>query len=312
MKPPREQTGGIVALGFLLLVTVAWWALALWPVAGETPEWLARARAVCFNATESGLPDASGWLLLIGQPIGMLAVMLVIWGRPVRTGLRALAGHRAGRVALVAGVIGIGLGLGAAGARVLSASERAAFSPPGDSLPPDTYPRLDRPAPDLGLVDQHGERLELARLQGRPALVGFAFGQCETVCPVIVRQTLQVHERLRGLAGAGELATSQVPRVVIVTLDPWRDTPARLPHIARHWELPEDGFVLSGDAEAVNDVLDAWNVARRRDPRTGDVTHPPLVYVLDSSGQIAYAASGGVAMLTELLERTASLPAGLR
>ncbi|NIU76185.1 MAG: hypothetical protein GWN71_22260, partial [Gammaproteobacteria bacterium] len=247
---------GVGALAFLLGVTAAWWALALWPVPGETPEWLARTRAVCFNATESGLPDASGWLLLIGQPIGMLAAMMVIWGRPVRAGLRALGGVRAGRVALVATLAGVVIGLGAAGARVLSASERASFSLPADGLPPDTYPRLDRPAPGLGLVSQHGQRLDWARLEGRPALVTFAFGHCETVCPAIVRQTLDVWERARERAASGELETSRVPRVVVVTLDPWRDTPARLHHIARHWEIPEDGFVLSGDVETVNDVLD--------------------------------------------------------
>jgi hypothetical protein len=54
----------------------------------------------------------------------------------------------------------------------------------------------------------------------------------------------------------------------------------------------------------VNDVLDAWNVARERDPRSGDVTHPPLVYVVDPSGRLAYATSGGVAMMAELLDRS--------
>jgi protein SCO1/2 len=300
----REQIGGVGALAFLLLVTAAWWALALWPVPGETPEWLARTRAVCFNATQSGLPDASGWLLLIGQPLGMLAVMMVIWGSPVRAGLRALAAARAGRVAIGVGLAGIVLGLGAAGARVLSASDRVASSPPGETLPPDTYPRLDRPAPALGLVDQQGQRLDLAHLEGRPALVTFAFGHCETVCPAIVRQTLEVRERVRERAASGELEPSRVPRVVVVTLDPWRDTPARLHHIAMHWGIPEDGFVLSGDVDTVNDVLDAWNVARERDPRSGDVTHPPLVYVVDPSGRLAYATSGGVAMMAELLDRS--------
>jgi len=302
----REQTAGVGALAFLLLVTAAWWALALLPVPGETPEWLARIRAVCFNTTESGLPDASGWLLLIGQPLGMLAAMMVIWGRPVRAGLRALAGERAGRVALVVSLAGIVLGLGAAGARVLSASDRASFSLAGESLPPDTYPRLDRPAPALGLVDQRGQRVDVARLEGRPALVTFAFGHCETVCPAIVRQTLDARELVRKRAASREGNASRVPRVVVVTLDPWRDTPARLDHIATHWRIPDDDFVLSGDVEAVNGVLDAWNVARERDPATGDVTHPPLVYVVDSSGQIAYAATGGVEMMAELLDRVGS------
>lgn len=295
---------GVAALAFWLAVTVAWWALALWPAGGATPEWLVRARAVCFNAGESGLPDASGWLLLVGQPIGMLAAMMALWGRSIRAGLAALARARAGRFALVAAFAGIVLGLGAAGVRVMAASAGTAFAGDGEALPPDTYPRLDRPVPPLGLVDQHGRLLDADRLAGRPALVTFAFGQCETVCPAVVRQTLQVRERAVERARDSQIEASRVPRVVVVTLDPWRDTPARLDHIASHWRMPDDGFVLSGEVAAVNDVLDAWNVARRRDPETGEITHAPLVYVLDASGRIAYAATGGVAMLTELLERS--------
>ncbi|NIU76184.1 MAG: hypothetical protein GWN71_22255, partial [Gammaproteobacteria bacterium] len=39
-------------------------------------------------------------------------------------------------------------------------------------------------------------------------------------------------------------------------------------------------------------------------PQTGDVTHPPLVYIVDGSGQIAFATTGGVATITELLDRS--------
>ena len=53
----------------------------------------------------------------------------------------------------------------------------------------------------------------------------------------------------------------------------------------------------------VDRVLDAWGVARRRDDRTGDVVHPPLFFVLDAGGRIAYASTGGVEALVELLGR---------
>jgi cytochrome oxidase Cu insertion factor (SCO1/SenC/PrrC family) len=82
------------------------------------------------------------------------------------------------------------------------------------------------------------------------------------------------------------------PAVVVVTLDPWRDTPSRLPHLAEQWGLGSDAFVLSGAVEDVERVLDAWNVARERDLRTGDISHPALVYVVDRKGRIAYAANG--------------------
>lgn len=286
-----DRVGALAGLAFLLTVTAAWWALALWPVPGEVPAWLERTRWVCFNAAPNGLPDASGWLLLIGQPIGLLAVLMVGWGESLRAGLAALAAVTSGR-ALLAGSAGLlVLGLAAAGVRVANATgetplERAA------PLLPDSYPRLDRQAPALGLVDQHGRVLEVADLAGRPALVTFAFGQCTSVCPLIVREVLRAQEQ-----------AGRAPRVVVVTLDPWRDTPSRLPHVAQHWQLTPDAHFLSGEVDRVQQVLDAWGVARERNLDTGDVVHPPLVYILDDRGQIAYATTGGVETILELLSR---------
>src|SRR3990172_488363 len=104
----RGRALAVAALGSLAAITAAWWALALWPVPGGVPEWLARARFVCFNAGPDGLPDASGWLLLVGEPIGMLAVLLAVWGEPGPPGLwpparaapvpRPALGPRRGRV----------------------------------------------------------------------------------------------------------------------------------------------------------------------------------------------------------------------
>ena len=63
----KQDRWPLGATGFILAVSAAWWGFALFGVAGA-PEWVARARAVCFNITETGLPDAKGWLLLLGQP----------------------------------------------------------------------------------------------------------------------------------------------------------------------------------------------------------------------------------------------------
>jgi cytochrome oxidase Cu insertion factor (SCO1/SenC/PrrC family) len=285
------------ALAFLAVVTVLWWAFALWPVPEEPAAWLVRARYVCFNVGPSGLPDASGWLLLIGQPIGMLAALMAIWGPAVRGGLRRLAARTGGRVLLAACALVLLAGVLAAAARVAGARSDAAPFVLDEALP-ETYPRLDRPAPALGLVDQSGARLELAALRGRPALVTFAFAHCEAVCPAIVRQVVEAQRRVRESAGPG-----RAPRVVVVTLDPWRDTPSRLPSLAAGFGLGEDGFVLSGGVDEVNALLDRWNVPRGRDEQTGEVAHPPLVYVLDAEGRIAFAATGGSEALVELLGR---------
>jgi len=298
----REGRVALFALGFLLGVTSLWWALALWPVPGETPAWLARARWVCFNVGDSGLPDAAGWLLLVGQPLGLGLVLAVGWGRALRDGFRELFASRAGRALLATVALCVALGATAAAVRVADATGfgAAPIAVADEPLPP-TYPRLDRPAPALGLVDQQGAVLDLARLRGRPALVTFAFGHCETVCPALVQQVRSAQARLREQGSAD----SRMPRIAVVTLDPWRDTPSRLPALAGSWGLSADAgaFVLSGDPADVNALLDRWNVPRDRDPTTGQLDHPALVYVLDADGRIAYASTGGSAALVELVSR---------
>lgn len=293
----RGEVLALGALGFILLVTVAWWALALWPVAGETPEWLARTRAVCFNATESGLPDASGWLLLIGEPLGMAGVLAVVWKESLTSGLARLARSIPGRSALVLiGVLAL-VGLFATAARVVHATERSSVRLVRGDQPPASYPRLERPAPATELVDQTGARFDLAGMRGRPVFVTFAFGHCETICPLVVRNALEARRRLQPAAGEAR------PAVVVVTLDPWRDRPGRLPHLARKWGLTDEDRVLSGSVTEVEAALDAWEVPRRRDRRTGDIAHPALVYLVDGDGRIAFASRGDVATLMALAER---------
>lgn len=289
----RPHAWALGALAFILVVTGAWWGLALWPTPASAPEWLTRARAVCFNTTETGLPDASGWLLLIGQPLGMLAVLLVVWTEPVLGGLRGLAASRGGRTALALVGLGVMAGIFGAAARVVYAVDTSAVRLAVADLPPESYPRLDRTPPALALVDQDGERFAPGG-GGGPAFVTFAFGNCETICPLVVHNVLEARARL---------PEANRPPLVVVTLDPWRDTPGRLSHMAEQWGLAPGDRVLGGGVDEVNRALDAWHVPRTRDRRTGDVAHPALVYLLDAEGRVAFASRGDVETLVALARR---------
>jgi cytochrome oxidase Cu insertion factor (SCO1/SenC/PrrC family) len=300
----RLETGeraALSALAFLALATAAWWALALWPAPGEPPAWLERARWVCFNSGPSGMPSASGWLVLIGEPLGLGVALWAAFGRSLRAGIGKLARNHTGRALIGFFAALLSLGVFAASVRVVSlASATGQELTPGDFELPDaaSFPRLDRPAPALGLIDQHGAQRDLGDLSGRPALVTFAFAHCEAVCPALVSQALAAQRSSRDGADA-----SRVPRLAIVTLDPWRDTPSRLSALADSWRLGDDAFVLSGEPDAVNAVLDAWGVPRERDPTNGQVAHPALVYVLDAEGRIAFATNGDARLLERLLAR---------
>lgn len=290
--------GTLVALGAILLITLGWWALALWPLPAEAPPALLRARTICFGTPDNGLPNAIGWMMLIGEPI-MITLLLVsvTGGTIIREAFQGVARHALGRLALNATALTMVAALALAGARVTFALGLRGPDPIGVGGNVASATRLDRPAPPLGLVDQSGTTVTLATLRGRPALVTFAYAHCQTVCPLVVANVVRAREQLATRGGGAP------PQVVVITLDPWRDTPSRLPDMARQWGLPDDAHVLSGAVPEVEATLDRWGVAHSRNLQNGEITHPNLVYVLDPSGKIAFASSGDADVIVELVHR---------
>jgi protein SCO1/2 len=280
----------LAALAVILAITASWWALALWPTA-DAPAWLVLTRETCFGTAATGMPDAGGWMALTGQPLGMLLVLFAGWGHDVRAGLRAALQRVSGQLVvgvatalLIAGVFGLVV-------RVSVGDARPFASSPTEEVARQLNRLNDTPKP-LSLVDQSGRTVTLEQFHGRPVLVTFAYAHCETVCPVLVSEVL----------GARDALASPKPVVLIVTLDPWRDTPSRLGAIAERWGATQDVHVLSGVPDSVERVLNAWRVPRARNERTGDVSHPSVVYVIGADGKIAYVLSGGQPVIRAAVE----------
>jgi protein SCO1/2 len=306
MTLERREAVALGGLATIALISAAWWALALWPAGDVPPEWLARTRAVCFGTRPDGLPGPEGWGALIFQPLGMLGILLIGWRQEIQGGLRALSSRPVGRWALATSAVLLVAGIVAAGARVrVAIAASAEFAPvelasargPDGGLPAG-YRVEDRPAPALDLLDQAGANVSLEEYAGRPLLVTFVFGHCETICPLIVRETVAARRRL---AAEGVDAAA-----VVLTLDPWRDTPSRLEYLASRLGLETDERLLGGEVSVVEEALDRWDVPRERDLRTGDIVHPPLVYVIDVSGRVAFAAAGGEDLLVDLVRQVAT------
>jgi protein SCO1/2 len=161
-----------------------------------------------------------------------------------------------------------------------------------------SWPRLDKRAPALELIAHDGVTRSLEQMRGRPVLLTFAYAHCSTICPLLIHDVLAAQKLVRN-AGIK-------PVVLVVTIDPWRDTPSRLAHAALQWQFPAtDAWLLGGSVHDVEAVLEAWDVPITRNLQTGAVTHPPLVYVIDARGRIAFAALGGADALANLLRRLA-------
>lgn len=279
---------GVASLTLLLIlaITAAWWALALWPAGAAESEWLLRTRAICFGSTPNGLPDVGGWIVLIGEPLGMLGALFAVWGAALRADVQRLYSALPWRVAMGLIALASVTGIVKTGQRVahLAGIGETFVSPSG--MPT----RVDMDVSSHTLVDQHGRATSLADFSGQPVILTFAFGHCSTVCPLVVHDVKK----------AREAANHPDVPIVVITLDPWRDSPQHLSHIVASWELSEHDRVLSGSVEDVNSMLDALHVQRQRDERTGDIEHASVIMATDTRGHVAWRLDGSWGRLIEL------------
>jgi protein SCO1/2 len=220
----------------------------------------------------------------------MVGVLVAVWGASLRRDLRWLGAHRVRRAIASAIVVVGAVATGALAVRVQRAWSQGRVA---DAALTGMPRRVDRDLPSLSLIDQYGARTSLADLRGRPALVTFAFGHCADICPLIVSD----------LHAARRLARRPDVPLVVITLDPWRDTPERLSALAGHWELARSDRVLSGSVRDVEAALDALGIARKRNETTGDVDHATTVLILDAHGRIAWRVDGGSGGVADVLAR---------
>jgi len=127
------------------------------------------------------------------------------------------------------------------------------------------------------LVDHTGKLRRDTDYRGRLLLLYFGFTFCPDVCPTDLQAIAQTMERL------GKAAEAVQP--LFVTLDPERDTPARLAPYVTFFHPRLVG--LTGDAEAIREAANAYKVYYAKVPSCNDYTidHSGYVYLMDRSGK---------------------------
>jgi len=147
----------------------------------------------------------------------------------------------------------------------------------GPQLASGTWLGIPRTVADFQLTDSQGHPFTLQDLRGRPSLVFFGFTHCPDVCPTTLVKLAQV-KKTAPLAGM---------RVLFITVDPQRDTPAAVGKYAQGFDPSFVG--LTGDQAAIDRVTKAFAVAAVRvDLPGGDYTmdHSAAVFMVNSRAQI--------------------------
>ena len=154
-------------------------------------------------------------------------------------------------------------------ALVLSAcAQHAPASLHGTQLEPPV------PAANFSLTDQDGKTFALTQARGQGIALYFGFTHCKDICP----QTLALLGKARTNAG---LSPARL-RIVMVTVDPDRDSPQALRAFFRRVGVEATG--LTGSAARLRAVYRAYGIGVQ--PQKNDIAHTDVIFLIDASGRI--------------------------
>lgn len=130
------------------------------------------------------------------------------------------------------------------------------------------------------LVDQNGRSFTDKDLRGEWALIYFGFSHCEDTCPAVLNNMAAAYDALG--------AKSRALRLVFITVDPRRDTPAVLKAYVAHFKAPITA--LTGTPAQIAVAARAYRVYYEKKPPSDadyDVNHSALIFVMDPHGRFA-------------------------
>jgi protein SCO1/2 len=142
------------------------------------------------------------------------------------------------------------------------------------SLPGDSLYQLD-----IRLQTAEGQNIALSSFRGAPLLVTMFYSHCTSVCPMLTSELQDIYGRLTPPQRAHL-------RVLMVSFDAERDTPAELQAFKRQHSIDEAGWVIArasgNDVRALAAVLGI----RYRELPDQSFSHSALLALADSKGVI--------------------------
>jgi protein SCO1 len=138
-----------------------------------------------------------------------------------------------------------------------------------------------RPLPPLEFTDHAGQRFDNTRLQGHWSLLFFGFTSCPDVCPQTLGILAQTEKQL------ADLPAAQRPQVILVSVDPQRDTPAQLAAYVRFFSPSFTGITAS--REATDEFARQMGVPVAITPLDNGsytVDHSAAIFLVDPNGAL--------------------------
>jgi len=150
--------------------------------------------------------------------------------------------------------------------------------------PPAQYPPTSIYQLEAALTDQDGGLHGLDVYRGHPVLITMFYASCPASCPLII-DTLRATEKDLTAAQRADL------RVLMISIDPERDTPAALKSLAGTRRIDTTRWTLARtDAASVRTIAALLNLQYRKLPN-GEYNHSTVIALLTPQGEIETRSS---------------------
>lgn len=134
-----------------------------------------------------------------------------------------------------------------------------------------------RTAPEFALQGSHGKTFKLSETRGKVVILGFGFSHCPEICPTTLANLSRVMKNL------GDDAKDV--QVVYITVDPERDTVARL---HEYMAIFNSSFIgLTGGEDELAAIRREYGILIEREVHKNgnyDVHHSSYLYLIDRQG----------------------------
>lgn len=143
-----------------------------------------------------------------------------------------------------------------------------------------------RPLPAMTFIDQQGQPFGPGQLRGHWSILFFGFTSCPDVCPTTLALLARVEKQL------SDLPAEQRPHVVLVSVDPQRDTPEQLAKYVKSFSPTFTG--VTGEQQAVHEFALKLGVPVAISPLPGGsytVDHSAAIFIVDPNGALRALSS---------------------
>lgn len=174
-------------------------------------------------------------------------------------------------------LIGLVLGIAIAAGLVLALRDSAEQALPRAA----TLLPAGNTVPDFALLDQDGAAVDRTVFEGQWDLVFFGFTHCPDICPATMTVLGQAK---RQLEAQGQ---QPLPRIVLVSVDPERDTPEAMARYIAYFG--EGNLGLTGELVEIRKLTDALGIFFQKaggETAAYGVDHSTVVLVIDPQGRL--------------------------